>query len=364
MTDRRRNIFILVFIAGLVIASLVVVATKPTKLGLDLKGGTSLVYQAKPTKQSQVTGEAVTRTIDIMRERVDRFGVAEPEIQRTGADQIDVSLPGVDNADQAREQVGKTAQLYFYDWETNVLDENCKPDPTNQAVTGGPAAGNGTGARSQYDAVRLASTCKPTDTGKETTTGQYYLVNTKTEKVLAGPAETRKDLEAEVEANKIKEGPNTEVLKVPQGTIVLGAEAPDGEEPDALLRDARPARAERPGHQEPGAELRQRSRRLGRAERHVRVHRQGQGGVAGDDARDRPARPGELLRGQREQRLPALRDRARRRDHLGAVHRLPAEPGRHRRRRTARRSRAASRSSPRRTSRTCSRPARCRSGSS
>ena len=103
MTDRRRNLFILLFILGLIAASLVVVATKPTKLGLDLKGGASLVYQAKPTKQTQVTGEAIDRTIEIMRERVDKFGVAEPEIQRTGEDQIDVSLPDVSNADQAAE---------------------------------------------------------------------------------------------------------------------------------------------------------------------------------------------------------------------------------------------------------------------
>ena len=239
MTDRRRNLLILLFIAGLVAVSAVVVATKPTKLGLDLKGGTSLVFQAKPTKQSQVTGEAVTRTIDIMRDRIDKFGVAEPEIQRTGADQIDVSLPGVDDAEQAREQVGKTAQLYFYDWETNVLGEGCKPDPTNQAVTGGPAAGGGTGARSQYDAIRLASECKPTNTGKETTTGEYYLLDTKAERVLAGPAETRKDLDAEIESKKVKKGPDTEVVKVPQGTIVVAAEGVDGEPSNRfyVLRD-------------------------------------------------------------------------------------------------------------------------------
>ena len=179
MTDRRRNILILVFIAGLIAASAVIVATKPTKLGLDLKGGTSLVFQAKPTKQSQVTSESVQRTIDIMRDRVDKFGVAEPEIQRAGADQIDVSLPGVANADQAASQVGKTAQLYFYDWETNVLGPDCKPDPTNASVTGGPAAGGGTGGLSQYDAVIRASKCPATDTGKETHNGLFYLVDDK-----------------------------------------------------------------------------------------------------------------------------------------------------------------------------------------
>src|SRR6187455_2687059 len=98
MTDRRRNLFVLLLVAGLLVASLAVIATMPTKLGLDLKGGVSLIYQAKPTKQSQVTSDAINRSLDIMRKRVDQLGVAEPQIQRSGTDQIDVSLPDVKNA--------------------------------------------------------------------------------------------------------------------------------------------------------------------------------------------------------------------------------------------------------------------------
>src|SRR5437879_2246756 len=113
MTDRRRNTFVLLLVAGLLVGSVVAIVAKKTRLGLDLKGGTSLVYQAKPTRQSKVTGDAISRSIDIMRKRVDTLGVAEPEIQRTGADQIDVSLPDVQNAGQAARIVGKTAQLYF-----------------------------------------------------------------------------------------------------------------------------------------------------------------------------------------------------------------------------------------------------------
>ena len=90
MTDRRRNLFVLLLVAGLLVASLAVIATKPTRLGLDLKGGVSLIYQAKPTKQSAVTGDAIDRSLDIMRKRVDQIGVAEPSLQRSGADQIDV----------------------------------------------------------------------------------------------------------------------------------------------------------------------------------------------------------------------------------------------------------------------------------
>ena len=164
MTDRRRNLFVLLLVAGLLLASLAVIVTKPTRLGLDLKGGVSLIYQAKPTKQSAVTGDAINRSLDIMRKRVDQLGVSEPQIQRSGADQIDVALPDVKNADQARRQIGKTAQLYFYDWETNVLDENCKSDPQNAAVTGGQSAGSGTAGLNYYDAVIRASKCDFSDT--------------------------------------------------------------------------------------------------------------------------------------------------------------------------------------------------------
>lgn len=224
MTDRRRNLFILIFVAGLLAVSVAVIATKPTKLGLDLKGGVSLIYQAKPTKQSQVTGDAINRTIDIMRQRVDTFGVAEPEIQRTGTDQIDVSLPGSKNADQAAAQVGKTAQLYFYDWEPNVLDESCRPDPTNSTVTGGPSAGSGAGGLSQYDAVIRAAKCRAKPTGKETTTGLYYLVDDKTQKVLAGPQEAKADLEREIADKKIRQSKDTKIVAIEPGTIVLRAE--------------------------------------------------------------------------------------------------------------------------------------------
>ncbi len=58
MTDRRRNLFVLLLVAGLLAGSIFVIATQTTRLGLDLKGGVSLIYQAKPTKQTQVTGEA------------------------------------------------------------------------------------------------------------------------------------------------------------------------------------------------------------------------------------------------------------------------------------------------------------------
>ena len=96
MSDRRRSLLILLLVFGLLAASLVVIATKPTKLGLDLQGGVQLVYEGKPTpQQPTVDQQALDRALQIMRERVDAFGVAEPELQLLGARQIEVNLPGV-----------------------------------------------------------------------------------------------------------------------------------------------------------------------------------------------------------------------------------------------------------------------------
>ena len=138
MQDRRRNALILLIVLGLIAASIAVIATKKTRLGLDLKGGVQLVYQGKPTAQSKVDTESLNRAIDIMRKRVDQLGVAQPEIQLTGANEITVALPDVSNATRAQEEVGKTAQLYFYDWEPNVIGPSGQPAaPANRPPRAG-----------------------------------------------------------------------------------------------------------------------------------------------------------------------------------------------------------------------------------
>jgi SecD/SecF fusion protein len=236
MTDRRRNLFVLLLVAGLLVGSLVVIATKPTRLGLDLKGGVSLIYQGKPTKQAQVTSDSINRAIDVMRKRVDQLGVAEPQIQRSGANQIDVSLPDVKNADEAASQVGTVAQLWFYDWEGSVLGPNCKPDPANQAVTGGQSAGVSATppALSEFDAVTRGAKCPRTNTGNESSKDKLYLVNTKTKHVLIGPDETQADLQRDAQAKKLSVG-DYDVVTVPQGVTVVRAEQDDPKAPPSNL---------------------------------------------------------------------------------------------------------------------------------
>ncbi|HEY1967083.1 MAG TPA: hypothetical protein VGH89_04000 [Pseudonocardia sp.] len=170
MTDRQRNGFILALVAGLIAASIFVVATMKTTLGLDLKGGVELVYQGQPTPQTPVvTQDALTRAVDIMRSRVDQLGVTQPEIQTSGNNQISVGLPDVKDIGRAERLVGTTARLEFYDWEANALTPNGKPvasqlqtqDPTATGISQGSAGAvpgaPGAGSMSLYQAVSLAA---------------------------------------------------------------------------------------------------------------------------------------------------------------------------------------------------------------
>ena len=81
MANRRRNLFILVLVLAMLAASSWVISDKRTVLGLDLRGGAELVDQGRATPQvPEVTPEDIDRAIEIIRERVDTLGVAEPEI--------------------------------------------------------------------------------------------------------------------------------------------------------------------------------------------------------------------------------------------------------------------------------------------
>ena len=220
MSNRRRNLFILAFVALLIVASGIVVATKKTTLGLDLKGGTELIFQARPTPQNpSINGSDIDRSIEIIRKRTDAFGVSEPEISRIGSDSIRVGLPDVSNAANASQQVGQTAQLHFYDWEPNVI-----PNPVTTNVPRGEAS-----FPRYYDAVKVAAQQTPECFQNKCTTNgpQYYLFNSQTHAYIAGPAENTKDLFADLPGQK--RPPNTQILTVPQGTLVVEKEPAQGE---------------------------------------------------------------------------------------------------------------------------------------
>ena len=89
---------------------------KRIKLGLDLKGGTSFLLQMDLSKiDAQGHGQAIQQAVEIIRKRVDRFGVAEPVIQPMGENRILVQLPGLEEQRQleVRQTIERTAYLEF-----------------------------------------------------------------------------------------------------------------------------------------------------------------------------------------------------------------------------------------------------------
>ena len=241
MSERRRSIFVLLVVAALIGGSIYVVLTKPTKLGLDLQGGSQLVYQAESTAQQQVDPDAMQRSIDLMQERVNAFGVSEAEINQAGDDQIEVNLPGVEDAEEAAAQVGSTAQLFFYDWEANILDEDCKTDPDQNASNRQPVVCLRT-------AVEQASKCKDVGIGKgldpladDSPGGEsqaalkprFYVFN-KTDKKPFNNGQTYNSRQDALDSLEPNERANAEVIEVPAGVLVLRAERPseDGPKPD------------------------------------------------------------------------------------------------------------------------------------
>ena len=95
------------------------------KLGLDLQGGTSFLVEMDTNvlysdtnsvrSQSDLTSAALSQAVEVLRKRIDRFGVAEPVIQSAGGNKILIQLPGLSPSDKesAKTQIQKTAYLEF-----------------------------------------------------------------------------------------------------------------------------------------------------------------------------------------------------------------------------------------------------------
>lgn len=90
------------------------------RLGRDLQGGMYVVLRVKMEQLDEKSRKgAVDRALQIIRNRIDQFGVTEPTIQTQGDDRIVVELPGFTDTDRAQKLIGETAQLQFKLLETN-----------------------------------------------------------------------------------------------------------------------------------------------------------------------------------------------------------------------------------------------------
>lgn len=131
-------------------------------LGLDLQGGMQLLLQIETDKVPvEHRQDATERVVEVIRNRIDEFGVREPVITKQGKDQVVVQLPGVTDRERAKEIVGKTAHLEF-----RIVSDNT--DLIQKAEAGTVPEGF------EYKEIK----------GRETTLGSTVLLNK--EAVLTG----------------------------------------------------------------------------------------------------------------------------------------------------------------------------------
>ncbi len=191
MASRRSHlILVALIVAALVGVGLLAVPSSPwhksLRQGLDLQGGLEVVLQAQPPAGHILTADDMTRSIDIMRNRVDRLGVSEPEIRKQGTNQIVIQLPAVHNINQAAAIIGQTAQLELYDLETSLISPSID---ANQ---------NPVASSSLYDLLtRVQSSLGGTPSN-------YYLFRTYGKKLIAGPFDSLAALEKDPAAIGLK----------------------------------------------------------------------------------------------------------------------------------------------------------------
>jgi SecD/SecF fusion protein len=206
----RRSHLILVslILAALVGVGLLALPASPFYkkpiLGLDLQGGLEVVLEATPPPGRPLRESDLARSETIIRNRIDKLGVAEPEVRRQGENQISVQLAGVRNADRARDLIGKTAELQFYD----LQDDATGPSRT--------ANGDVVPHASLYELLN------PVQSQARQGARAWYLFD-ENKKLVAGPLPTRDAIMAtkaiEDAGGELPEG--WSVLGLPSKTIVL-----------------------------------------------------------------------------------------------------------------------------------------------
>jgi preprotein translocase subunit SecD len=117
----QKQRLILGLIALLIVAAIVGITQFPTKLGLDLQGGSQLTIQVKTTPEApSITDKDLESVQKIVENRINGLGVSESLVQTSGSDKVLVQLPGVSDPQEAEKVLGGTAVLEFREQKPNT----------------------------------------------------------------------------------------------------------------------------------------------------------------------------------------------------------------------------------------------------
>src|ERR687889_297689 len=147
MGSRRNNLIVLALVVVLLgVAAYFIFINEPvtrsTKLGLDLQGGVSAQLEGSQTGGGKVTREEMVQAADLIRQRIDRLGVAEPDVRVQSENQIVVQIPGVknpDEVDKTEEDIRENLQEddTYKEGKTKILfEETPSPDGKGISVIG------------------------------------------------------------------------------------------------------------------------------------------------------------------------------------------------------------------------------------
>ena len=110
----KNKILMFWFIVAIVVISTILIFVKPTKLGLDLVGGSRLILEAETTQNIvKITPEVMNRLQFAIEQRVNKLGVAETVVQQVGDKRLLIEIPAVTDLKEAKAFLGETAQLEF-----------------------------------------------------------------------------------------------------------------------------------------------------------------------------------------------------------------------------------------------------------
>ena len=91
--------------------------------------GSTITLSYSEKQREEMIQDALARSIEIVRRRIDALGTKEPSIQSQGGKYILVQLPGVDNPEHIKELIGKTAKMTFH-----LVNENVTPEQLSSGV--------------------------------------------------------------------------------------------------------------------------------------------------------------------------------------------------------------------------------------
>jgi SecD/SecF fusion protein len=213
--SNRRSHLILVGLIALALAGVAALGApgspthKKVTLGLDLQGGLEVVLKAVPPKNRTCDAACMDRSVSIMRSRIDKLGVSEPEIRKQGQNQIVIELAGVHDVNKAAQIIGTTAQLQFFDLEADV---------TGPSTDG---SGNVTANPSLFSLLQQVQS-----EAKKGTPTAFYLFDAK-KKIKRGPEDTRQKL---LDTPKLKGAvpKGWRVLSVPAKETVISCDGTTG----------------------------------------------------------------------------------------------------------------------------------------